>query len=137
MFASLRQKSKKGEYVDRTIESMILIGTQESSGRGNRPVSDSENSDQKEAKPIKIDVRDFIYSVAFLDDGKHLVSGGQEGKIRRWRVESGQEVGTPMDAGSPVLSIAVSESDRVQSSQRSGACSRRLAAWGDNRDRTG
>ncbi|KAF8554789.1 WD40 repeat-like protein, partial [Imleria badia] len=47
-------------------------------------------------------------SVAFLVDGKHVVSGGREGKIRRWRVEDGEEVGMPMDAGNSVCNIAVS-----------------------------
>ena len=49
-----------------------------------------------------------MWSVAFLVDGKHVVSGNYEGRIRRWRVEDGMEVGTPMDAGSIVSNIAVS-----------------------------
>ena len=89
---------------------MILTGTQDSSRRENRPAS--RNSEQKELKPIEIDGRDLIRSVAFLADGKHFVSGGSEGKIRRRRVEDGQEVGTPMNAGSIVLSIAVSRDEK-------------------------
>ena len=54
-----------------------------------------------------IDVRERIWSVAFLADGD-VVSGSEEGKIRRWRVEDGREVGTPMDAGSTVRNIGVS-----------------------------
>ena len=106
MSANLRQRSKQGEYVGRTIKGMVLTGTQDSSRRENRPAS--SNSDKNEAKPIEIDTRFFIYSAALLADGKHLVSGGQEGKIRRWRVEDGKEVGTPMDAGNFVFDIAVS-----------------------------
>jgi WD40 repeat protein len=107
MFASLRERSNRGEYVGRTIESMILTGTQDSSRRESRLAS--SNSDQKEAKPIEIDGAGIIWSVAFLADGKHAVSGGTEEKIRRWRVEDGKEVGIPMDAGSPVYNIAVSQ----------------------------
>ena len=59
-------------------------------------------------RPIVIDGQENIRSEAFLVDGKHLVGGGNEGKIRRWRVEDGEEVGMPIDAGSPVVSIAVS-----------------------------
>ena len=59
-------------------------------------------------KTIKIDSRGRIWSVAFLVDGKYVVSGDDEGKIRRWRVEDGMEAGTPMDAGSWVCDIAVS-----------------------------
>ena len=62
----------------------------------------------QEAKPIEIDGRDFIWSVAFLVDGKHVVSGGEEGKIRRWRVEDGKEVGTPTYGWRTVYAIAVS-----------------------------
>ena len=60
------------------------------------------------AKMIEVDGRGSIYTVALLVDEKHVVSGGDEGKIRRWRVEDGMEVGTPMDAGSTVFNIAVS-----------------------------
>ena len=59
-------------------------------------------------KTIKIDGRGRIYAVAFLVDGKHVVSGGNEGKIRRWRVEDGTEVGALMNAGGDVYNIAVS-----------------------------
>ena len=122
---------------------MILTGTQESSRRDDRPSSrdqkeattigdvkgktvemSSENSSvvhQEEVKSIEIDRRERIYSVAFLADGKHVVSGGTEGKIRRWRVEDGEEVGTPMDAGSTVYDIAVSQDGQwIVSGTRSG-----------------
>jgi len=62
----------------------------------------------RKVEQIVIDSRYDIYSVAFLTDGKHFVSGDREGKIRRWRTEDGKEVGTAMDAGSDVLNIAVS-----------------------------
>ncbi|KAI9573369.1 hypothetical protein HD554DRAFT_2310612 [Boletus coccyginus] len=72
----------------------------------------SENSSsssvvhRKEATPIVIDGRDKIYSVAVPADGKYLVSGGDEGKIRRWRIEDGKEVGTAIDGR--ILNIAIS-----------------------------
>ena len=86
-------------------ESAVLTGTKGSS-------EDHSFAHQKEPKPIVIDGGNFIYSVAFLDDGKHVVSGGREGKIRRWRVEDGREVGAPMNAGSTVYSIAVSRDEK-------------------------
>ncbi|KAH0834731.1 WD40-repeat-containing domain protein, partial [Lanmaoa asiatica] len=64
---------------------------------------------RKGAKPIVINSRYPINSIAFFADGKHVVGGGMERKIRRWRVEDGREVGTPMDAGSVVVDIAVSQ----------------------------
>ena len=63
-------------------------------------------------KIIDINARDNTWSVAFLIDGKHVVSGGDGGKIRRWRVEDGLEVGTPMDTGSQVCNIAVSRNGK-------------------------
>ena len=150
------QTPKKGEYVGRIFESIMLTGTQESSrrepsssnrnkkeattiedARGKRAESaivtrtkesseDSSFAHQKEAKPIVIDGGTFIYSVAFLDDGKHVVSGGSEGKIRRWRVEDGREVGTPMDAGSRVFNITVSPDEKwIVSGTRNGL----VAVW--------
>jgi len=64
---------------------------------------------QKEAKPIATDARNDFFAVAFLPDGKHVVSGDTGGKIRRWRIEDGKEVGAPMDGGFLQVScIAVS-----------------------------
>jgi WD40 repeat protein len=71
----------------RAIEGMMLTATEESNG--NRP--SSNNVRLKEAKPIEIDGRDIIWSVAFLANGKHVVSGGKEGKIRCWQIEDGKE----------------------------------------------
>ena len=88
---------------------------------GNRPSESSGNGHQKEETPIEISGRDDISSVAFLTDGRHIVGGGSEHMIRRWQVEDGKEVGTPMDAGSPICNIAVSRSGRwVVSGTRSG-----------------
>jgi len=68
---------------------------------------------RKEAGPTVIDGQGAIRSVVLLVDGHHVVSGGDEGKIRRWRIEDGKEVGAPMDAGSPVFNIAVSRDGKV------------------------
>ena len=93
---------KNGKYLDTTIESMILTRIIESNTRA------FSIAHQSDAKLVQIDGQEYIYVVAFLVDGKQFVSGDKEGKIRRWRVEDGKEVGMPMDAGSPVLRIAVS-----------------------------
>ena len=155
MFANLRERSRKGEYVCTIIESMILTRTQESSRRENRPASsnrdqneatttedakgkgvdsailtgtqesseDGSFANRKEGKWIVIDGQEnVIRSVAFLAGGKHVLSGGGQGKIRRWRIENGEEVGTPMNAGSHVLDIAVSQDGKwVVSGTRSGS----------------
>ena len=89
---------------------MILTGTQESSRKENRPAS--SNSGQKEVKPIEIDAPNPVHSVAFLANGKHVVSGDCEGMIRRWRVEDGLEVWMPLDVGSTVLNIVVSQDEK-------------------------
>jgi len=64
----------------------------------------------KRRNRIEIDVQDVIKAVKFLPDGKHVVSAGEDEKIRRWRVADGslREVGKPMDAGSTVRDVAVS-----------------------------
>ncbi|KAF8555338.1 hypothetical protein OG21DRAFT_922733 [Imleria badia] len=68
----------------------------------------NENGTSSEVKTIKIDGRGDIWSVAFLD-GMHIVSGGAERKMRRWRAEDGKEVETRiMHAASTVRNIAVS-----------------------------
>ena len=83
----------------------MLTGTLES--------SDNSTTVQKnKTNPIEIGGRHNIYSVAFLADGKYIVSSGREGKIRHRRVEDGKEVGTPMDAGSDVNNITVSRDGR-------------------------
>ena len=51
------------------------------------------------------------------------MSGGDEGKIRRWRVEDGMEVGTPIDVGSWVCSIAVSRDGKWIVSGTQAMCS--------------
>ena len=62
----------------------------------------------REVQPIEIDGEDEIQSVVFLAVGHHIL-GGEKQNIRRWRVEEMNEVGTPMDAGSHVMSVAISQ----------------------------
>jgi WD40 repeat protein len=49
--------------------------------------------------------------VAF--DGRgHLASGGMDGRIRRWDVETGRERGEPLELGTPVYTLSLSEDGR-------------------------
>ena len=74
----------------------------------NEVLTKSPESSEPSAKTIKIDGRGVPSSVTFLVDGKHVVSGGDDRKIRCWRVKDGKEVGTPMDTGYGACGIAVS-----------------------------
>ena len=85
-----------------------MVGTWETMNEILTRSPESSEARPSSGKTIKIDSRETICTVAFLVDGKHVVSGDEEGKIRRWRVEDGMEVGTPMDVGSDVFNIAVS-----------------------------
>ena len=80
--------------------------------RGKRNTSENESSssivEQKEEKLIEVDGPNEIWSVAFLTDGEHIMSGGSDGKIRCWQVIDGKEAGTPMDAGGFVWNTTVS-----------------------------
>ena len=82
----------------------LLTGTQEP----RKNLSSSSTVNLKEVKTIEIDGEDSIRSVALLVGGSHVVTGGVEGQIRRWRVKDGKEAGTPVNARATVSNIAVS-----------------------------
>ena len=90
------------------------------------PESDRRSSSRKEVKAIEIDGRSDITSIAFLHDGKYVVSGGKEGRIRLWQAEDGAEVGTPMDAGTNICSLAASRDGKWVVSG-TGVC--RVTVW--------
>ena len=96
-----------------------MVSTWETmSGILTRSLESSEDQPSS-AKTIEIDGK--IWSVGFLVDEKHVVSGGNDGKIRRWRVEDGMEVGAPMEAGSAVFNIVVSRDGKwIVSGTRGG-----------------
>ena len=122
MFSRSSRPPRNGKYVGEMILSVILTETLESSENN----SNSSTVHKSEAKPVEIDGQHKIYSVAFFVDGKHVVSGGKEGKIRRWRVEDGREVGSPMDAGNEIYNLAVSRDGKwIVSGTRSGE----LGVW--------
>ena len=102
-----KETGTQGEVsTSETSESAILTETQGSSEHNS---STSSIVYKQPARRIEIDGLDDIYSVAFLADGKHIVGGGDERKVRRWQVEDGKEVGTPIDVGVTVCNIAVSQ----------------------------
>lgn len=51
----------------------------------------------------------IIYSVAFLPNGKDIVSGVREGKVRCWRGKDGREMGAAMHMEGYILDIGVSQ----------------------------
>jgi WD40 repeat protein len=98
-----------------TNERELLMDTQESNGKS------SISNVATDASSIEIVAQDLISSVAFLADGEHIVGGGDEKKIRQWRVKDGKEVGKPMDAGSAICDMAVTpDGKRIACGTKSG-----------------
>ena len=126
MFSRNSRPSRKGKYKGEMFKSAMLTGTLESTD--DRSISSTVH----ENGAIKIVGQHIIYSVAFLVDGKHIVSGGAEGKIRRWRREDGKEVEGPIDAKSEVNNIAVSRDGKwIVSGTHSGE----LTVWDAESDK--
>lgn len=91
------------------------------SHRNRLSVSTTGNDHQVGEKRLVMDGRNTVWSVEFLARGTYFVSGGSEGKVRRWRAEDGREVGTEMDAGGHVLDLAGSRDGKwVVSGTQSG-----------------
>ncbi|KAG9309538.1 WD40-repeat-containing domain protein [Chiua virens] len=87
----------------------ISVTEPQTSSEGTSAIADQ----QMVSKPISnFNGKHTIYSVAFLTKGKDVLSGGQEGNIRQWRLEDGKEIETPMDVGEWVYNIAVSRDGR-------------------------
>ncbi|KAF8427158.1 WD40-repeat-containing domain protein [Boletus edulis BED1] len=64
---------------------------------------------------IAIPVRRDVWTLVFLEDGKHLLSGGREETIRQWRIEDGKEVEDQVlhaSGYSQVLAIGLSDDGR-------------------------
>ncbi|KAG9310454.1 WD40-repeat-containing domain protein [Chiua virens] len=81
---------------------------------------ESHPSKTSTGKVIKIDGRNRMYSVLFMTDEKHVLTGGWERRIRCWRIEDGSEVGKPMDMDNSVFAIAVSHDGKWVVSGASG-----------------
>ncbi|KAF8556859.1 hypothetical protein OG21DRAFT_1482770 [Imleria badia] len=62
------------------------------------------------SKPIEINSHGKIFSIAFTEDGKQVLSGGTEGFLRRWQVDDGREVeeAIQVEGGGEILSAALS-----------------------------
>ena len=69
-------------------------------------------SEEEHTRVIDTGTSGQIFSVAFYPDGRHLLAGGANEIVRRWDVETGQEVGEPMKMDSTVYAIAVSRDHR-------------------------
>lgn len=80
-------------------------GTQGSNGNESCP---SVNQ-KMEGKPVEITAEHRIKAIAFLADAGQIVTSDGGGRVRRWRIKDGNEVGKPVYAGSNAWTIAVSQ----------------------------
>jgi serine/threonine protein kinase/WD40 repeat protein len=54
------------------------------------------------------DDREHVQGLAFLPDGKHILSGGNSGWLQLWDLDTEKEVIAIQDTGRPIVSVAVS-----------------------------
>jgi len=57
---------------------------------------------------VTINAGSNVRALIFLQDGRHLLSGSDDGRIRQWRVNDGVEVGQATNTGGLVAVMAVS-----------------------------
>ena len=62
---------------------------------------------------ISIRLEDFVNSVAFSTDGKHIVSGSSDNTVRVWDASSGEEVKKLVGHTSSVYSIVSGSDDKT------------------------
>ncbi|KIJ59602.1 hypothetical protein HYDPIDRAFT_100440, partial [Hydnomerulius pinastri MD-312] len=67
-----------------------------------------------------------IFSIAFLPDSAHVVSGSIDGSMRVWSLTDGHEVGETIEIGSPVRAVAASEDGKLLAS---GGADGKITLW--------
>ncbi|HZY83323.1 MAG TPA: hypothetical protein VFE78_00720, partial [Gemmataceae bacterium] len=69
----------------------------------------------RELRNMRISKNSYVHALAFTPDGSELLSAGDDGRARRWRVATGQELGTSFDAHPRVsmLSVSISADGRL------------------------
>ena len=61
------------------------------------------------SKIIEINSQREVYSLVFVEDGKQIISGGEEGFLRRWQIDDGHEVGEAIPVeGGEIYAVALS-----------------------------
>ncbi|KAH7909018.1 quinon protein alcohol dehydrogenase-like superfamily [Hygrophoropsis aurantiaca] len=75
------------------------------------PALEENQADQLPARDFKGHTMSAT-SVAYLKDGKRVISGSWDGTIRIWNVESGEQENESMTHGSTVDSIAISPDEK-------------------------
>jgi eukaryotic-like serine/threonine-protein kinase len=58
----------------------------------------------------------WVYCIAFVGDGQHLLSGGDDGYIRLWKVDSGEMVAEMNAHDSAVEEVAISQEGKLVAS---------------------
>ncbi|KAF8548011.1 WD40 repeat-like protein [Imleria badia] len=89
----------------------------------------TSNVGASEPITIKSNGSDFMSSVAFLAGGRHFVGGGFDGKIRRWRADTVQQMGTPMIAGGSHVQVVCLAASRDGKWIVSGTEDGSVAVW--------
>ncbi|KAF8124581.1 hypothetical protein EV363DRAFT_707046 [Boletus edulis] len=76
------------------------------------PTSKNATATYHSKLPIDIHCQNKPYSVAFTKNGAQVICGDNGRTLRRWRVNDGQEIGTPVKVGGRVYGIEASQDGR-------------------------
>lgn len=87
-------------FHDRDLRSLRFEIPNEPPGAGTPEDAAAAAHDRRPAPVLRLPGHEsFIYALCVSPDGKQLVSGGFDGTLRRWDLETGREAGPPVRVG--------------------------------------
>jgi WD40 repeat protein len=73
-----------------------------------RPVRALDKSGIKELLSLPISKNSYVHALVFTPNGRELASAGDDGRVRRWSIETGKELESSFDAHPRVSMVSVS-----------------------------
>jgi WD40 repeat protein len=67
-----------------------------------------EKGGVRELRSMRISKNSYVHVLLFTPDGREVVSAGDDGRVRRWSVETGKELETSFDAHPRVTMLSIS-----------------------------